>query len=43
MSQMRSPYHAIRLAVTMGHTALVAPKGVVPSMDAFVDGDADRV
>lgn len=38
LSQMRSPYHAIRLAVTMGHTALVAPKGVVPSMDAFVDG-----
>ena len=38
LSQMRSPYHAIRLAVTMGHTALVAPKGVVPAMDAFVDG-----
>jgi len=38
LSQMRSPYHAIRLAVVMSHTALVAPKGVVPSMDAFVDG-----
>lgn len=38
LSQMRSPYHAIRLAVTMSHTALVNPKGVTPSMDAFVDG-----
>ena len=38
LSQIRLPYHAIRLAVTMAHTALVAPKGVVPSMDAFVDG-----
>ena len=38
LSQIRFPYHAIRLAVTMAHTALVAPKGVVPSMDAFVDG-----
>lgn len=38
LSQMRSPYHAIRLAVTMSHTAFVAPNGVVPSMDAFVDG-----
>ncbi|MEO1015488.1 MAG: Coq4 family protein [Pseudomonadota bacterium] len=38
LSQIRFPYHAIRLAVTMAHAALVAPKGVVPSMDAFVDG-----
>lgn len=38
LSQIRFPYHAIRLAVTMAHTALVAPKEVVPSMDAFVDG-----
>lgn len=38
LSQIRSPYHAIRLAVTMAHTALVLPKGVTPSMDAFVDG-----
>lgn len=38
LSQMRSPYHAIRLAVVMTHTALVSPKGNVPAMDAFVDG-----
>jgi len=38
LSQIRSPYHAIRLAVTMTHTALVAPKGNLPAMDAFVDG-----
>jgi ubiquinone biosynthesis protein Coq4 len=38
LAQIRFPYHAMRLAVTMAHTALVAPKGVTPSMDAFVDG-----
>ncbi|MDJ0921789.1 MAG: Coq4 family protein [Henriciella sp.] len=38
LSQIRSPYHAIRLAVVMTHTALVAPKGNLPAMDAFVDG-----
>ena len=38
LSQIRFPYLAIRLALTMAHTARVAPKGVVPSMDAFVDG-----
>lgn len=38
LSQIRFPYHAMRLAVTMAHTAFVAPAHVVPSMDAFVDG-----
>jgi ubiquinone biosynthesis protein Coq4 len=38
LAQIRFPYHAIRLAVTMAHTALVSPKGVTPTMDAFVDG-----
>lgn len=38
LAQIRFPYHAMRLAVTMAHTAFVAPAHVVPSMDAFVDG-----
>jgi ubiquinone biosynthesis protein Coq4 len=38
LSQIRFPYHAMRLAVTMAHTAFVAPERVVSSMDAFVDG-----
>ena len=38
LAQIRFPYHAMRLAVTMAHTAFVAPKGVVSTMDAFVDG-----
>lgn len=38
LAQMRNPYHALRLSVVMSHTAMVAPKGVVPSMEAFVDG-----
>lgn len=38
LAQIRFPYHAMRLAVTMAHTALIVPKGVTPSMDAFVDG-----
>lgn len=38
LAQIRFPYHAIRLAVTMAHTALVSPKGVTSTMDAFVDG-----
>lgn len=38
LSQIRSPYHAIRLAVVMSHTAFVNPKGNVLSMDCFVDG-----
>ena len=38
LAQIRFPYHAMRLAVTMAHTAFVAPKGVTATMDAFVDG-----
>lgn len=38
LAQIRFPYHAMRLAVTMAHTAFVAPAHVVSSMDAFVDG-----
>ena len=38
LAQIRFPYHAIRLAVTMSHTALVAPAHMVQTMDAFVDG-----
>lgn len=38
LAQIRFPYHAMRLAVTMAHTAFVAPAHVVPTMDAFVDG-----
>lgn len=38
LAQIRFPYHAMRLAVTMAHTAFVAPSHVVATMDAFVDG-----
>ena len=38
LSQMRNPYHATRLAVTMSHIAFVAPQHMVAAMDAFVDG-----
>ncbi|MEL6829584.1 MAG: Coq4 family protein [Pseudomonadota bacterium] len=38
LAQIRFPYHAMRLAVTMAHTAFVAPQAVTSTMDAFVDG-----
>lgn len=38
LAQIRFPYHAMRLAVTMAHTAFVSPAHTVGAMDAFVDG-----
>lgn len=38
LAQLRFPYHAMRLAVTLAHSAFVAPQHIVGAMDAFVDG-----
>ncbi len=38
LAQLRFPYHAMRLAVTLGHTAYIKPELTVPVMDAVVDG-----
>ena len=38
LAQLRFPYHAIRLAVTLAHSAFVAPQHMVGATDAFVDG-----
>ena len=38
LAQLRFPYHAMRLAVTMAHTAFLRPSFTVEAMDAFVDG-----
>jgi len=38
LAQLRFPYHAMRLAVTLGHTAYIKPSATVPAMDAIVDG-----
>ena len=38
LAQMRNPYHSTRLAVTLAHTAFVAPSGTTLVMDAFTDG-----
>lgn len=38
LAQLRFPYHAMRLAVTLGHMAYIKPSITVPAMDAIVDG-----
>ena len=38
LAQLRFPYHAMRMAVTLGHAAFVNPTITVPAMDAIVDG-----
>ncbi len=38
LAQLRFPYHALRVAVTTAHTALLAPNFIVEAMDAFTDG-----
>ena len=38
LAQLRFPYHAMRLAVTLGHTAYINPGLTVQAMDAIVDG-----
>lgn len=38
LAQLRFPYHAMRMAVTLGHAAFVDPSITVPAMDAIVDG-----
>lgn len=38
LAQLRFPYHAMRLAVTLGHLAYIKPSLTVPAMDAIVDG-----
>ncbi len=38
LAQLRFPYHAMRMAVTLGHTAFIKPSLMVPAMDAIVDG-----
>ncbi len=38
LAQLRFPYHAMRLAVTLGHTAYIRPELTVQVMDAVVDG-----
>ena len=38
LAQLRFPYHAMRLAVTLGHTAYIRPEITVQVMDAIVDG-----
>jgi ubiquinone biosynthesis protein COQ4 len=38
LAQLRFPYHAMRLAVTLGHTAYIKPSLTVAAMDAIVDG-----
>lgn len=38
LAQLRFPYHAMRLAVTLGHTAYIRPSLTTQVMDAIVDG-----
>lgn len=38
LAQLRFPYHAMRMAVTLGHAAFVNPDITVDAMDAIVDG-----
>ena len=38
LAQLRFPYHAMRLAITLGHAAFIKPSITVPAMDAIVDG-----
>lgn len=38
LAQLRFPYHAMRMAVTLSHAAYVNPEITVPAMDAIVDG-----
>lgn len=38
LAQLRFPYHAMRMAVTLGHTAFVKPEATVDVMDAICDG-----
>ena len=38
LAQLRFPYHAMRLAVTLAHTAFVNPGITVEAMDAIVEG-----
>ena len=38
LAQLRFPYHAMRMAVTLGHAAFVNPEITVAAMDAIVDG-----
>ena len=38
LAQVKFSYQSTRLAVTMAHTAFVAPQGIDLTMDGFVDG-----
>lgn len=38
LAQLRFPYHAMRLAITLGHTAFIKPELTVSAMDTIVDG-----
>ena len=38
LAQLRFPYHAMRLAITLAHAAFVNPEITVDAMDAIVDG-----
>ncbi len=38
LAQVKFSYQSTRLAVTMAHTAFVAPQGIDMTMNAFVDG-----
>ena len=38
LAQLRFPYHAMRMAVTLAHAAFVNPKITVDAMDAIVEG-----
>ena len=38
LAQLRFPYHAMRMAVTLGHAAFVNPEITVDAMDAIVEG-----
>ena len=38
LAQLRFPYHAMRMAVTLGHAAFVNPAITVDAMDAICDG-----
>ena len=41
LAQLRFPYHAMRLAATIGHLAFIHPGLTVPAMDGIVEGWAD--
>ena len=38
LAQMRLPYHAMRMAVTAAHYALLEPRIITECMDAIADG-----